>query len=164
VGTGSGCIAVSLAKHFDNAIIHAIDISPKALFIANKNAKQNNVTVHFIEHDILDVKSDFLLPEFNIIVSNPPYVTPAEKEKMQRNVLLYEPHQALFVTQKQPLVFYERIADFAGSHFRDKGYLYFEINALYGREICEMLRQKGYENVELIQDISGRDRIVCAER
>ncbi|GHU79040.1 release factor glutamine methyltransferase [Bacteroidia bacterium] len=168
VGTGSGCIAVTLAKHLPDAEVYALDVSEKALEIARKNAERNQVKVHFFQYDLLkDVAFPFppftLHPSpftFHLIVSNPPYVTPEEKKNMSKNVLDYEPHQALFVPQDKPLLFYERIAEMARNHLKKNGTLYFETSAIHGRDTAEMLKGKGFENVRLFRDIAGRERMV----
>lgn len=164
IGTGSGCIAVTLAKHLLNAEAHAIDISTKALATADNNAKQNNAIVHFKHIDIL---SDSILKHygsqsFDIIVSNPPYVKNSEKATMLDNVLHYEPHQALFVPDHDPLLFYRRIADIGLLMLKKSGRLYFEINATCGAITMDMLNKKGYRNIQLIQDLDGKDRFVKA--
>jgi len=166
IGTGSGCIAVALAKHLPHAEVLAIDISDKALDVARCNAVLNQVNVRFFLHDILDDKplaSPYSSLIFDCIVSNPPYVTLKEKNTMARNVLDYEPHQALFVPQDNPLLFYERIADFARSHLKETGSLCMETNSLYGQASAKMLEDKKYSSVKLIKDISGNDRIIIAK-
>lgn len=161
IGTGSGCIGISLAKGLINPIIYALDVSGKALDIAKKNARNNQVEVRFAELDIL--RSDLsCFPVFDIIVSNPPYITPEEKKEMSDNVLLYEPHEALFVPQDQPLLYYDRIADLGCSFLKQNGHLYFEINSSYGKDTCDLIKNKKYKKVELIRDISGKDRIIHA--
>jgi release factor glutamine methyltransferase len=162
VGTGSGCIAIALAKHFPEAAVYGLDISEYALAVAKQNALSNQVDVKFFQHDIFNSFSIFNF-QFSIIVSNPPYVTPEEKNTMSKNVLDYEPHQALFVPQENPLLFYERIADIGLSCLEESGALYFETSALYGKETAGMLRDKGYRSVHLLQDISGKDRIIMAK-
>jgi release factor glutamine methyltransferase len=160
IGTGSGCIAISLAKNLSNTDVFALDISSEALKIAKKNALLNNVDIYFSEIDILNTPD---LPEkYNIIVSNPPYVRELEKELMQQNVLAYEPHLALFVKDNNPLLFYDRIADLANKHLSKKGSLYFEINQYLGNETVALLKQKGFQNIELKKDIFGVDRMIKA--
>ena len=167
IGTGSGCIAISLAKNMPSATVYAIDISEDALFTAKENAIRNQVEIQFYRQDIL---SDNVIAKarhctehsLDIIVSNPPYVTPKEKSEIQDNVIKYEPHTALFVPQDNPLLFYERIADIGHSLLNKSGSLYFEINPLYGKEICRLLQAKDYSDVKLHQDISGKDRMVSA--
>jgi release factor glutamine methyltransferase len=160
IGTGSGCIAISLKKYLPNSSVDAWDISFKALDVAVLNSKINSVDVTFKRVDVLsEYPNDGL---FDIIVSNPPYVLEAEKADMEHNVLDYEPHTALFVPDREPLLFYERIADIAQHILKPNGYLYFEINSAKGQETSAMLKQKGFTNIELIQDISGKDRMVKA--
>jgi release factor glutamine methyltransferase len=161
IGTGSGCIAVALAKQIPGASVYALDISEKALEVALQNAQANGVSVSFFQQDIFEDNpfSVFRFP-FSIIVSNPPYIVPSEKQQMSPNVLNYEPHQALFVPEEQPLLFYERIADLGLKHLEKNGFLFFETGSLFGKAIAEMLRKKGYQSVELLKDISGKDRMV----
>ncbi|GHT62139.1 release factor glutamine methyltransferase [Bacteroidia bacterium] len=163
VGTGSGCIAVALAKFLSGAEVYALDISEKALEVASENARNNRVNVRFIRHDIFEDLPENLPEQFDVIVSNPPYITPVEKEIMSKNVLDYEPHQALFVPQEKPLLFYERIADVARNRLKDSGKLYFETSAVYGKEAAEMLKKKGFGSVRLFKDISGKDRVLVAD-
>ena len=160
IGTGSGCIAISLAKNLSNTDVFALDISSEALKIAKKNALLNNVDIYFSEIDILNTPD--LPTKYNIIVSNPPYVRELEKELMQQNVLAYEPHLALFVKDNNPLLFYDRIADLANKHLSKKGSLYFEINQYLGNETVALLKQKGFQNIELKKDIFGVDRMIKA--
>lgn len=160
IGTGSGCIAISLAKKFNSVLVSGIDVSEAALETAKLNASINNVSVNFVQADIL---KDQLSMQYDIIVSNPPYITPKEKKEMSKNVLDYEPHEALFVPEKQPLLFYERIADIGKEHLESNGKLYFETSSLYGRETALMLENKGYKNILLLKDISGKDRMIKAE-
>lgn len=161
IGTGSGCIAISLKKEMIKSEIEAWDISAKALNIANLNSKLNEVDILFKEVDIL---ADYpTTSKFNIIVSNPPYILDKEKTDMDKNVLDFEPHNALFVPNEAPLLFYERIADIAKELLYDNGLLYFEINRQMGFETCSMLKCKQFKNVEIIKDISNNDRIVKAQ-
>lgn len=160
IGTGSGCIAISLAKNIKNVKIWALDISEKALKIAQKNANHNNVQVQFINYDILNINQ--LPDKFDIIVSNPPYVRELEKTEINNNVLKHEPHVALFVKDKNPLLFYDKIADFAKKNLRNKGQLYFEINQYLGEETKSLLIEKGYKNIELKKDIFENDRMLRA--
>ena len=163
IGTGSGCIAISLAKNLPKARVFALDISEKALEIARHNAKQNNINVTFIEANILDKSiwdSVFLNSEFDIIVSNPPYVRNSEKEEIKSNVLDNEPHLALFVSDENPLIFYKTITEFAKNNLRPNGSLCFEINQYLGEETMRLLENSIFENVELLKDLNGNNRIV----
>ena len=165
IGTGSGCIAVTLAAHLPEARVVAADVSPGALATAAGNAAKNKVTVHFVETDILARKALEDIPGvFDVIVSNPPYVKLSEKESMEANVLNYEPHLALFVTDSDPLIFYRSIARFGNEKLRKGGSLYFEINAQYGNEVAGLLEEEGYTDIEIIKDIPGKDRIIQAKR
>ena len=161
IGTGSGCIAVTLAKKLPSAEVHAWDISEDALEVARRNAERNGVKVIFSKRDmLLEPVSD---EKFDIIVSNPPYVTEVEKTEMQENVLNFEPHLALFVPDDNALVFYEKIADFALTNLNKDGKLFFEINRAKGADIAHLLEEKGFTNIELRKDISGNERMVMAE-
>lgn len=161
IGTGSGCIAISLQKYLSGANITGWDISDKALSIAEINNKNNGVDVIFKQVDIL---SDYPNNQhFDIIVSNPPYVLDSEKIDMHSNVLDYEPHTALFVPDHNPLLFYNKIADVATQLLGNGGKLYFEINRAKGQETIKMLEGKNFSNIRLIKDISGNDRIIRAE-
>ena len=164
IGTGSGCIAIVLAKLLPSSSVYGIDVSNEALAVAQQNADNNNVNVQFINHDIFQKLPNSLPEQWNIIVSNPPYITPNEKKMMSANVLDYEPHQALFVPQDKPLLFYERIAEIGLQQLKEEGFLFFETSAIYGKETAMMLKQKGYSSVELLQDISGKDRIIKAKK
>lgn len=160
IGTGSGCIAISLAKLLPNSEVTAIDISSEALKIAKENALLNNVTIHFLEKNILETTE--LPHNFDIIVSNPPYVRELEKEQMHPNVLRNEPHLALFVKDNNPLLFYNKIADLAKSNLTTNGILYFEINQYLGSEMKELLQHKGFTTVELRKDLYDVDRMLKA--
>ena len=162
IGTGSGCIPVALKKHLPAASIDAIDISEKALEVAKKNAAAQSTNIHFYELDILNENLWQQLPKYDIIVSNPPYITKKEAATMHNNVLLHEPHTALFVPDENPLLFYEAIAQFGLQHVNNNGKLFFEINEVYGKEISEMLQAKGYENIELRKDMQGKERMIKA--
>ncbi len=160
IGTGSGCIAVALAKNLNNATVIAIDISKKALKIAAKNAKLNNVEVEFLEADILDHSTILQNTFCDIIVSNPPYVRTSEKEVMKPNVLNHEPHLALFVDDKDALLYYKKIVAFTIDHLKTRGFLYFEINENLGRSMERLLKKEGFDQINLQQDLSGKDRII----
>jgi release factor glutamine methyltransferase len=158
IGTGSGCIPISMAKNLPKAKISAIDISLEALIVAKKNALLNKVEVDFIELDIL--KSIKIPQEFDIIVSNPPYVRELEKVEIKNNVLKNEPHLALFVTNEDPLIFYDKISDFAKQQLSKNGLLFFEINQYLGKETVALLHKKGFKNIELRKDLFGNDRMI----
>ncbi|MBA6155063.1 peptide chain release factor N(5)-glutamine methyltransferase [Tenacibaculum sp. S7007] len=159
IGTGTGCIPITLAEYLPEATVSAIDVSEEALKIANKNATLNNVSVDFIKKDIL--KTDEL-KEYDIIVSNPPYVRNLEKIEIKNNVLENEPHLALFVEDDNPLIFYNKIADLAKKSLTKKGLLFFEINQYLGKETVDMLKEKGFKNIELRKDLFGNDRMIKA--
>ena len=168
IGTGSGCIAISLAKNIPNAAVFAIDVSEEALATAKKNAELNKVAIDFISTNILDVVTlsavAGLDKQFDIIVSNPPYVRNLEKDEIKPNVLEYEPHLALFVDDIDPLVFYRKIAELAIKNLNPNGKLYFEINQYLGKETIKLLEDFGFRNVELKKDIYGNDRIISCEK
>lgn len=160
IGTGSGCIAITLSKFIDKSYVTAIDVSEKALLIAQDNARRNKTNIKFIEEDILNYKSTGL-QKFDIIVSNPPYVTPAQRIKMSRNVTDYEPELALYVPGKDPLLFYRVITEFACKHLAENGYLYFEINEILGSEIVKLVSEYGFV-IELKKDLNQKDRMIKA--
>ena len=157
IGTGSGCIAISLAKNIPNAEVYAIDVSKKAIETAKRNAIRNNVEVTFILQDIL--KTDELKCNFDIIVSNPPYVRNLEKEEIKKNVLDYEPHLALFVEDNDALIFYRKIAELAKKNLSENGQLYFEINQYLGKEMTNLLEKLDFKKIELRKDIYNNDRM-----
>jgi release factor glutamine methyltransferase len=161
IGTGSGCIAISLMKHLKNAHVFACDISPNALKTAQKNAKMNNVDVTFFQHDILLNKESTF--QYDIIVSNPPYVTEKEKDMMESNVLKHEPHTALFVPDSDPLKFYNAIASFADKTLSTNGVLWLEINEQYGKATCELLSEYGFKAI-VLKDLNKRDRMIKAQK
>lgn len=163
VGTGSGCIAISLAKELPDTLVTAWDVSPEALSVARANARKLQSNVRFVECDVLACQVDEV-GQYDVIVSNPPYVTEAEKADMEPNVLQWEPSLALFVPDDDPLRFYRRIAVLGRSMLADGGRLYFEINRAYGREMVEMLRAMGYVGVRVEKDLSQNDRFVIAEK
>jgi len=162
IGTGSGAVAIALAKKLPNTKIVALDISEKALETAKENAKQNEVEVTFIQQDIL--KTAALEGMYDIIVSNPPYIKNSEKALMHKNVLLYEPHQALFVADDSPLLFYNKIAELARVSLYQGGQLFFEINEAHGTAVVNMLEAKGFSSVKLRKDFFGKDRMVKASQ
>lgn len=158
IGTGSGCIAVSLAKNLPNAEVYAIDVSKKALETAKRNAVNNNVEVTFMFQDILELEA--LKYNFDIIVSNPPYVRNLEKAEIKKNVLEYEPHLALFVDDHDALVFYKKIASLAQKNLLGNGQLFFEINQYLGQEMIDLLENMNFRNIELRKDIYDNDRMI----
>jgi release factor glutamine methyltransferase len=160
IGTGSGCIAVSLAKSLPNAQVYAIDVSRKALETAKRNAAKNKVEVTFMLQDILQTQE--LKSDFDIIVSNPPYVRNLEKEEIKKNVLDHEPHLALFVEDNDALIFYRKIAALAQKHLVENGQLYFEINQYLGQEMTQLLESMNFKNVVLRKDIYDNERMMKA--
>lgn len=163
IGTGSGCIPIALKKHLNIAELFAVDISADALETARKNSDLNQTPVTFIQDDILNPSNDILInSQYAVIISNPPYVTFSEKEQMQPNVLEHEPHTALFVPDNDPLVFYRAIADFAHSHLEKSGYLFLEINENLGAKTWTLLQDRGFRDIELRQDLPGKDRMIKA--
>ena len=162
IGTGSGCIPVSLKKQLPFAEISAIDISNDALTVAKKNAVLNNVDIHFILQDIL--KTVALDQHYDIIISNPPYVRELEKKELKNNVLKNEPHVALFVENDNPLIFYAKIAELAKKYLNKNGLLFFEINQYLGTETIDLVNKKGLKNIQLKKDMFGNDRIVVASK
>lgn len=158
IGTGSGCIAVSLAKNLMGSEVFAIDVSDEALGVARENTRINNVEVKFIKMDILGAEQ---LPSlFDIIVSNPPYVRTLEKNTIKKNVLEYEPHLALFVEDEDPLLFYDKISKLSMNYLKDKGSLYFEINQYLGKEVVGLLKKNGLKKIELKKDFFGNNRFI----
>ena len=160
IGTGSGCIAISLKKQLPSSKTSAMDVSDEALRIAKKNAVLNKVDINFIHQDIL--KTNNLDKLYDVIVSNPPYVRELEKKEMKNNVLNNEPHLALFVDNKNPLLFYNKIAELAENFLTKNGQLHFEINQYLGKETIKLLAEKGFKNIQLKKDIFGNDRIISA--
>ncbi len=159
IGTGSGCIAISLAKNILNSAVFAVDVSEKALAVAEKNATLNKVTVTFLQKNILE--TNHLDQKFDIIVSNPPYVRNLEKAEIKPNVLDNEPHLALFVSDNDPLIFYKKIAELAAANLNPNGQLFFEINQYLGKETQDLLESLGLKNIELRKDIYGNDRMIA---
>ena len=162
IGTGSGCIAISLSKLKPNIRATAMDISKSALEVAKKNALENDVDIEFIQADILKIPS--LKENYDIIVSNPPYVREMEKDKMHNNVLKNEPYLALFVPDEDPLLFYRPLAKLAKNCLTPKGVLYMEINQYLGKEVKEVLEESGFAEIELRKDIFGNDRMIKARQ
>lgn len=167
IGTGSGCISVALASKLPETNITAVDISVEALEIAKQNASLNKVNVDFKKVDILNSKNWNLVFEdlnFNCIVSNPPYVRELEKELMEPNVVKYEPVTALFVKDDDPLLFYRKIAQFGKKYLKHKGLLFFEINEYLGESLIVLLKEEGYSEIEIKNDIFGKDRMIKCKK
>ena len=168
IGTGTGCIPISLKANLPHVNVSAIDVSEKALEVARRNAVSNKVEINFIQTNILEVEDlsqlqtpNFQLPtSFDIIVSNPPYVRNLEKQEIKKNVLDYEPHLALFVEDTDALLFYRKIAQLALKNLSPKGLLFFEINQYLGKETVELLENLGFKNIELKKDMYGNDRMI----
>lgn len=160
MGTGSGCIPIALKANIPEAEVFGLDISLDALGVAKQNALHNGVEVKFFQADMLNPDLKIPVTGFDIIVSNPPYITEQEKEAMHANVLAHEPNLALFVTNGDPLQFYEKIASFAAKNLKRGGKLYVEINAGYAKEVKDCFEQHGFSEVRIISDMQGKDRIV----
>ena len=165
IGVGSGCIAVALKANLPNAEVWAIDVSEPALSVARRNAAKNNVKINFIQHDILkDDLTCFGHNSLDLIVSNPPYITPSEKSEMQPNVLEYEPHCALFAPEDDPLIFFKRITIFGVKSLKKNGRIFFEINETYHAEVADILKQHGFSDISLRKDINGKWRMISARK
>lgn len=160
IGTGSGCIAISLAKALPNATVHAMDVSEQALQTARENARLNQAQVNFIQQDVLALEA--LSDSYDIIVSNPPYVRELEKQQMHENVLNYEPHLALFVSDQDPLLFYRKITSLAQKSLKPNGMLFFEINQYLGSQTLELLDPNVFKDMELRKDFMENDRMIAA--
>lgn len=160
IGTGSGCIPIAIAKELKHAEVTTVDVSIEAIDIAKKNAQVNNVNVSFVHQNILTTNA--LNKTYDVIVSNPPYIRNLEKVEIQKNVLEYEPHLALFVSDEDPLIFYRHIANLAKAHLKPNGALYYEINQYLGEETKDLLQTIGFKNIELKKDIFGNDRMIKA--
>ena len=159
IGTGSGCIAISLAKLLPQSKVYALDISEKALEVAKENAINNEADVTFIHDDILSLTNK-IDTKFDIIVSNPPYVRELEKAEMRDNVLNWEPHNALFVSDNDPLIFYRTILEFAKSHLKENGEVWFEINEYLGKEMKDLCCEMGFSNVNIYKDFREKERFL----
>lgn len=162
IGTGSGCVAIALAKNLNNCSLYATDISETALETARNNADSNGVTIHFSLHDVLEMKSIPGFPLFDIIVSNPPYIKESEKNKMSRNVLEYEPAEALFVPDDNPLIYYQAIIRVAETNIKREGCLFLEINEKMGGALRILLNKHGFSDVVIRKDIHEKERMVKA--
>ena len=161
VGTGSGCIAISLAKNLPNSKVSALDISKDALEVARENAKLNNVNIEFIHADIFEYQS---YKKYDIIVSNPPYVSESEKIFMKKNVLHYEPELALFVKDNQKLKYYEYILNLANNILKNQGFIFFEINENYINNLKSVCNLNGFNSINFILDLNKRSRFLCVKK
>jgi release factor glutamine methyltransferase len=161
IGTGSGCIAVTMKYHLKKANVSALDVNPEALEVAMQNAEQHQTKINFIEADIRNYYTE---QRFDMIISNPPYITAKELSAMDRNVTDFEPHLALFVADENPLEFYIAIADFASQTLNNTGSLLLEINANYGRETVEMLLSKNFKDIHILKDMQGKERFITARK
>ena len=162
IGTGSGCIAIALSATCPEAEVTGIDISPEAVETARANAVRNRVKAEFLIRDILHFETE-AWQQYDLIVSNPPYVRESEKQDMQRHVLDHEPHRALFVPDSDPLLFYRRIAEFGCRYLASGGFLYFEINEALGKETAALLENYNYRQVHVVKDLFDKDRFVVAQ-
>lgn len=159
IGTGSGCIPIAIKKHLPAAVISSIDISEKAIDLAKQNALLHNAHIHFTQLDFLEEKNWQQLPMFDIIISNPPYIPLAEKDKLDRNVTAFEPHLALFVPNRSPLIFYEKIAAFGKTNLLPKGKIYLETHEELAKEVASLF-MKDYQTVMIKKDMYGKERMV----
>ncbi|WP_316741245.1 peptide chain release factor N(5)-glutamine methyltransferase [Pedobacter antarcticus] len=161
IGTGSGCIAITIKSKRADVKVRAMDVSEGALVIAKKNAALHHTEIEFLQEDVLNYSTE---QKFDIIVSNPPYITQREKEEMHDHVLLHEPHLALFVTDENPLIFYKAIADLAMNVLKPDGYLFFEINEYLGKEMIAMLKGLNFTDILLKKDMQGKDRMIRCKK
>ncbi len=164
IGSSSACISISLSKHFAASHVNGIDVNREALKIAVRNNKLNNANVEFSYFDIFNEDNWDQFPQFDIIVSNPPYIREMEKQQMRRNVLDHEPESALFVSDDDPLIFYKTIIKFSLSHLKPSGRLYFEINEAFGAEMISLLEANSFLDILLKKDMNGKDRMISAKR
>lgn len=162
IGTGSGCIAIALKRKLPQASIFALDVSAAALKVAQKNAKDQDVLIEFFQYDFLNESGWTEIRKFDVLVSNPPYVKQGEKRSMQKNVLEFEPHLALFVSDEDALIFYRKIALFGKFHLNQGGYIYVEINEMLGDAVAALFKDYGYDYVQMKKDLQGKDRMVKA--
>ena len=161
IGTGSGCIAIALAKHFVNAEVIAFDVSGEALQIAKENAESNGAKVTFVHDDVLNPTSDFFNQPVDLVVSNPPYVCDSERASMEANVLDWEPEKALFVPDDDPLRFYRQILALAKKQLNPDVQVWFEINERMGEEMVSLCHEIGFSNTEVLEDFAGKPRFIC---
>lgn len=158
IGTGSGCIAIALAKYFVNAEVIAFDISEEALKIAKENAENNSVKVTFVQDDVLNLQSEFFKQSVDLVVSNPPYVCDSERAAMEANVLDWEPENALFVPDNDPLLFYRQILSLAKNQLIPEGQLWFEINERMGEAMVRVCHETGFAGAEILEDFTEKPR------
>tara|TARA_B100000508_G_scaffold118450_1_gene98588 strand:- start:103509 stop:104387 length:879 start_codon:yes stop_codon:yes gene_type:complete len=161
VGTGTGCIAISLKKAIDTLTVDAVDLSVEALDLARANARTLGADVRFFQGDV--ISDEFGNEKYDVIVSNPPYIPTSERRKMSDHVLDHEPHLALFIDDEDPIIFYKKISDLGLSMLKNRGYLFFEIHENFALEVKNYLFLKGYENVTITKDLQGKDRVVTAQ-
>jgi release factor glutamine methyltransferase len=159
IGTGSGCIPIAIKKNMPTASIAAIDLSEKALEVAKQNGVLQHTDIHFLQLDFLDEQQWDLLPLFDVIISNPPYIPTREKNTLAKNVLAYEPHSALFVADETPLIFYEKIALFGKAHLQPGGSIYLETHEDHARDVLSVFKLQ-YPRVEIKKDLFGKERMV----
>jgi len=162
IGTGSGCISLALKSKIPKSKITGVDISEKAVDLAKSNSFKNSLELEFLERDVLKW-NEYTWGKYDIIVSNPPYVREQEKENMEKNVLSYEPKNALFVSDTDPLLFYRRIVELAKNCLVENGKLFFEINEFLGDEMYNLLQSNGFEKIEIKKDINSKNRMICCE-
>ena len=160
LGTGSGCMAITLKQKRPHWQVSAVDISSEALSLARENADLHRVDIDFREFDILDRNNWPSMPHFDIIASNPPYIPPSEAHLVPDNVKAYEPHQALFTEEVSPLAFYQAIGTFGRSYINKGGFIFFEVNEFRAMKVRDLLKEKGFQDCWVRQDINGRDRMV----
>ena len=161
IGTGSGCIAIALSKHFENAEVIAFDVSKEALKIAKENAESNDVQVTFVHDDVLHPTSEFFSQPVDLVVSNPPYVCDSERAAMEKNVLDWEPENALFVPDDDPLLFYRQILRLAKDHLTPNGQVWFEINERMGEATVRACHEIGFAEAETMLDFAEKPRFCC---
>ena len=164
IGTGSGCIAIALAKYFENAEVVAFDVSEDALKIAKRNAESNDAKVIFVQDDIMNPTSVFFAQPVDLVVSNPPYVCDSERAAMEANVLDWEPETALFVPDDDPLLFYRQILALSKNQLNPNGQIWFEINERMGEEMLSLCREMGFPKTEILEDFAGKPRVCRACR
>jgi len=164
IGTGSGAIAISLAHYLPQSVVFATDFSESALQIATQNALKNSVTIHFYQHNILSDSMDAFDCDFDLIVSNPPYIPQKQIIEMHRNVVQYEPHSALFVPDTDPIIFYKKIGKFAAQKLKIGEFLYFETHEDFHQEIMDYLKKCELRNITSLKDINGKNRFILAEK